>query len=562
MIAPRRILIVGGYGTFGGRVARLLANEERIVLLIAGRSMARAEAFCARYAGTQQMLPCLFDRTGDIPGQIALLRPDLVIDAAGPFQIYGDAPYALPRAAIHAGANYLDLADGSDFVAGIGRLDAEAKARGVFAYSGVSTFPALSSSVVKSLLAEGDRPETVEAGLSPSPRADLGLSVIRAVASYAGLPIAITRNGGLAVAYALSESRKAHIAAPGRIPLGQRRFSLVDVPDLTLLKHVWPDLRNVWIGAAMNPSWLQRCLNFCAWLVRLRVALPLERFAPLMLRMRNFFARGEHRGGMYVRVSGRDRQDQTFLRTWHMQAEGDDGPFIPAIPAAAIVLRWLDGRAPEPGARPALQILELEDFAPFFRTLAVTHGIRSETPNAPLYRRALGDAFERLPPALRQMHDRPHSRTVSGRADIERGKNPLARFAGAIFGFPPEGRDVPVRVTFDVRGDVEIWQRDFAGRRFQSVQTMGRGRNAGLIDERFGPITVGLAYDLDGSGRGYLRVRNWRVLGLPMPRWLAPGGETYESERDGRFCFHVEIAHPLTGPIVSYRGWLADGTEA
>src|SRR5688500_11664754 len=46
-IAALRILILGGYGTFGGRLARLPADEERITLIVAGRSMARAEAFCA-----------------------------------------------------------------------------------------------------------------------------------------------------------------------------------------------------------------------------------------------------------------------------------------------------------------------------------------------------------------------------------------------------------------------------------------------------------------------------------------------------------------------------------
>jgi hypothetical protein len=46
-----KVLILGGYGTFGGRLARLLADEERLILLIAGRSLARAESFCARLVG-------------------------------------------------------------------------------------------------------------------------------------------------------------------------------------------------------------------------------------------------------------------------------------------------------------------------------------------------------------------------------------------------------------------------------------------------------------------------------------------------------------------------------
>jgi hypothetical protein len=35
------LLIIGGYGTFGGRLARLLGDEPRLRLLIAGRSLER-----------------------------------------------------------------------------------------------------------------------------------------------------------------------------------------------------------------------------------------------------------------------------------------------------------------------------------------------------------------------------------------------------------------------------------------------------------------------------------------------------------------------------------------
>jgi hypothetical protein len=32
-----RILILGGYGTFGGRIVELLQDEERLSLIVAGR---------------------------------------------------------------------------------------------------------------------------------------------------------------------------------------------------------------------------------------------------------------------------------------------------------------------------------------------------------------------------------------------------------------------------------------------------------------------------------------------------------------------------------------------
>jgi hypothetical protein len=39
------ILIVGGYGIFGGRLVELLEDEPRLTLLVSGRSLERAREF-------------------------------------------------------------------------------------------------------------------------------------------------------------------------------------------------------------------------------------------------------------------------------------------------------------------------------------------------------------------------------------------------------------------------------------------------------------------------------------------------------------------------------------
>ena len=41
-----KILILGGYGVFGGRLAQLLSDEPGFELLIAGRDLGRARRFC------------------------------------------------------------------------------------------------------------------------------------------------------------------------------------------------------------------------------------------------------------------------------------------------------------------------------------------------------------------------------------------------------------------------------------------------------------------------------------------------------------------------------------
>ena len=205
------VLILGGYGTFGGRLAHLLADEPRLRLLIAGRSRDKAEQFCAAFPGPATVVPVAFDRDGDVEAQLRDAAPDIVVDASGPFQAYGDA-YRVVRACLALGIDYLDLADGSDFVKGIAQFDAEAKARGVFILSGVSSFPVLTAAVVRHLSAGMTRVDTVTGGIAPSPYAGVGLNVIRAIASYAGKPIE-TGPGGRR--YAMIDARRYTIAPPG-----------------------------------------------------------------------------------------------------------------------------------------------------------------------------------------------------------------------------------------------------------------------------------------------------------------------------------------------------------
>lgn len=554
-----KVLILGGYGTFGGRLARLLAGEAGVTLLVAGRSGDKAAAFCASLAGNAGRLPLAFDRDGDVKTQLARIAPDLVVDASGPFQSYGRDAYRVVKAALALGIPYLDLADGSAFVQGIRQFDAAARARNVFVLSGVSSLPLLTAAVVRQLAKGMGRLETVAAGIAPSPHAGVGPNVIRAIAGYAGKPVAVVRDGRPAVAYALTESMRYTIAPPGRLPLRSIRFSLVDAPDLQLLPALWPELRGVWIGAGPVPESLHRALTVLAWLVRLRLIPSLSAAARLFHRVFNLLRWGEHRGGMFVAVSGTTPAGESAERSWHLLAEGDDGPFIPAMGAEAIIRRCLQGRPPAAGARAALADLELADYEALFARHAIFRGFRETTParaRLPLYRRLLGDAWPSLPAPLQAMHDLRDRVTAAGTATVERGKNPLGRLIAALFGFPKAGRDVPVTVEFERRGDAEIWRRSFAGRPFVSVHSAGGGRSAQLIVERFGPFAFGLAAVL-ADDRLHLVLRRWSFLGLPLPLWLAPGGEAYESVADGRFHFHVEFGHPLAGLIVRYRGWLA-----
>lgn len=384
------------------------------------------------------------------------------------------------------------------------------------------------------------------------------MNVIRAIASYSGKQLALIRGGQPSFGVAMTESQRYTISPPGHLPLRNVRFSLVDVPDLQVLPQLWPGLQSLWMGAGPVPEILHRMLNGLAWLVRLRLLPSLLPFSYVIYQVSNRVRWGEHRGGMFVAVTGIDSRGTRVTRSWHLLAEGDDGPLIPSMACQAIIERCFAARRPRAGARAATADLELDDYEALFARRTIYCGTRTSDSAAatqPLYQRILGDAWDALPVPLRAMHHCEDPQVAAGQADVLRGRHPLARLIAFAMGFPAAGQLVPVQVVFTPGAGGERWTRTFAGRSFTSFQSAGRGSSEHLLRERFGPLTFDLALVVEGA-KLCLVVRRWSLWGLPLPLLLAPGGDSYETVVDGRFHFHVEIRQRLIGLIVSYRGWL------
>jgi saccharopine dehydrogenase-like NADP-dependent oxidoreductase len=148
-----KILVLGGYGVFGGRLVQLLLRDGHNVW-VAGRSLQEAQRFTEQHQG----IPLQLDRSRDL-SPILDVRPAVVVDASGPFQAYGDDALRVPEFCLEYGMSYLDWSDDARFTTRISELDAKAKAAGCFALSGASSAPAISASVVTALAA-ASRPST------------------------------------------------------------------------------------------------------------------------------------------------------------------------------------------------------------------------------------------------------------------------------------------------------------------------------------------------------------------------------------------------------------------
>tara|TARA_R110000787_G_scaffold286430_1_gene404904 strand:- start:42 stop:695 length:654 start_codon:yes stop_codon:yes gene_type:complete len=194
-----RIILLGGYGGFGGRIARRLASAGYEVL-VAGRSIEKARDFCAKSPG---LMPLALDRSG-ITAALKEHEPDLVVDASGPFQAMD---HAIPKACIAAGVHYVDIADSRDFVCGIRVLDEAARAAGVVLLSGASSVPALSGAAVRHLAQGTDRVRSVEMAISASNKATAGPAVSAAIVGQVGQPMRIWRGQRWAKAFGWQELR-------------------------------------------------------------------------------------------------------------------------------------------------------------------------------------------------------------------------------------------------------------------------------------------------------------------------------------------------------------------
>ena len=546
------ILIIGGYGTFGYGIADLLSGEAKLSITLAGRNFDKAETACNMLTGAATFPSLKLDRNGDLAAQIDT-PPDVIIDASGPFQNYGDGKRdnVIKYALAHS-CHYLDICDDLDFVDHIRSFDKAAKDKGITLLSGLSTYPVLTAAAARELGKGMSSITDIRAGIAPSPKAVMGRNVIAAVAAYAGKKkVGVLRGGEFTHVHGLTETHRETICVPGHKPLPNILFSVVEGPDPQELPRHFKGLKNIWMSAGPRPEILHRSLIGLAWLVRLKLLPNIAWLTGLFHKTQSLITIGEHRGGMFVRASNAQHS-----RSWYMIAEGDDGPRIPAIPSAIMVRKWLRGESVEAGARTAITDITLADFDTEFSKLKIMHGMHDDgAADRNLYEEILGEAYDEMSEPLQNLHRIGAGKTLEGQCKVTRGTNPLSHIVAAVFGLPKASPSIPVKVVLTKDGHKEIWERFFDGKRMVSTQEAGRGKQSRLVIERFGPIAIYIAIVVE-DGKQILKTTGWSIFGIPLPKALTPGGEVFEHAKDGRFNFHVDLVAPIFGRLVKYEGWL------
>ncbi len=359
-----RIAIIGGYGVFGGRLARVLSRMPEIELVIAGRRCEEAEAFAKTLMGPAKVEAAAVDIDLTLQDTLAALQPDLVVHCAGPFQ---KQDYRVARAAISVGAHYADLADGRTFVAGFNALDAQARAAGKAAFAGLSTTPALSTTAALSLAEKFASVRSVSVGVTPGNRAPRGQAVTEAILSYVGEKIPTRRNGRRVHVTAWGDLRRVHIEG-----LGARWLSTCDTPDLDAMAAHFPSAPDISFRAGLELSALHVPLWVLAQVRRARLLPNLAGAAPFLVGAAQLLEwAGTDRGGMYVELVGLGADGEALRACWTLVAEAGDGPFIPVLGVAALVKRLARGVIPESGARSAAGLIALDEYEAEFSAFAI-----------------------------------------------------------------------------------------------------------------------------------------------------------------------------------------------
>jgi hypothetical protein len=174
----------------------------------------------------------------------------------------------------------------------------------------------------------------------------------------------------------------------------------------------------------------------------------------------------------------------------------------------------------------------------------------------PLYRQALGADWERLPQAVRELHEVTARHVHVGVASVENGNSFLARLCRVMLRFPAAAEALPVKVILLRDDQRERWTRIFGDHRFHSVLSLPSDRKHGVIIERFGALSFRLELPVTATGLE-MPVKRGYCLGIPLPGWLTPRSQTREFvDAQGRFNFDVAVYLPGVGLIVRYRGWL------
>lgn len=165
-----------------------------------------------------------------------------------------------------------------------------------------------------------------------------------------------------------------------------------------------------------------------------------------------------------------------------------------------------------------------------------------------MYVQVLGVDFDRLDPLLREFHQTVPNRG-RGQLAVERSPRLIGRLLATLAGLPQKAERVQVDLDVTAIAGGECWVRSFSGKPFVTTQRPWRD----LLLESGGPLTFGFRLVVEAGGMRFDQQRTW-ILGIPLPKLLAPRVSAVVTPAAGGWHIDVRMAAPLIGPMIRYHG--------
>ena len=248
-----QVLILGGSGRIGSKVAADLLAHTQASVTIAGRNLTKGNQKSDDLGSRVQFVT--IDLADQQALQAAIAQTDVVVHCAGPFH-YRDAEVL--KLCIQQGADYVDVSDHPSFTRKVLDYRAEAQAAGVTAVINTGIFPGISNSMVRQGVEQLDTAEKIHLSYVVSGSGGAGVTVMRT--TFLGLqrPFEVWMNGEWRSVKPYSDREVIEFPAP----YGKVGVYWFDMPEAFTLPDTFP-VKTVITKFATVP----RFYNYLTWSV-------------------------------------------------------------------------------------------------------------------------------------------------------------------------------------------------------------------------------------------------------------------------------------------------------
>lgn len=354
-MSGQAILIAGGYGVVGSRIAAELAPDYPGRVVVAGRNHERANATAAAIGYGVR------GRVLDVTNASSIAAA--LDDVAFIVSCIDQPERGLLHAAIESGRHYTDITPHLTELgrgAAYERIDAAARGSGSLILLGAGLVPGISSVMVRAVADTVGGAETIETALLLAAGDATGPASLDYFLQELTMPFDVHVNGADHPARAFSEPRVVDFP----LPVGSRPAYLFPFSDQVLYPRTM-GARSVRSRLALDPPWLERLLAVAVRTGAVRI-VARERLRRAIAQLRRDHApRDDARFALRVDIAHDGHASQATL-VGEVQAEAA------AVGAAGLMRSLLDGEVTEPGAWMPEQVID----PPRFFSHLDRHGFR------------------------------------------------------------------------------------------------------------------------------------------------------------------------------------------